>query len=131
MCQDCVRSLTEAPTSLCITRDTMCVCVCVCVCAIVCSPYPPLHPSDVHSPLIYLVYAFVKIVSNPWPSLHPPCISRGTLCVCVCVCLPLPAPPTPNCIFLMFIANKLNQWVLHTNMHQDCVRSAARAPSTL
>ena len=150
MRQDCVRSLPEAPTSLCIARNTVCVCVCVClrlpapptplrppdvhgslvklvggprldalrlspifargsnhpvyheehcvcVCAfaIACSPHPPLHPPDVHSPL-------TKIVG--FPCLHAsrlhPILARGSnhpLCVCVCHCLfpnlPL-RPPT-------------------------------------
>ena len=36
MCQDCIRFLLEAPSTLCITGDT----VCVCVFDIACSPHP-------------------------------------------------------------------------------------------
>ena len=48
MCQDCVRSLPEAPSILCITGDTGCVClfVCVCVCVCHCLLPPPLTASS-------------------------------------------------------------------------------------
>ena len=90
MCQDCFRSLPEAPSTLCITRDT--VCVCLCVFAIACSPHPPLRPHDAHSLLVNSISGgatptCVKIASAHCPRLHPPCVSRGTLCVCVSLCV--------------------------------------------
>ena len=111
MCQDRVRSLQEAPSTLCITRKT--VGVRVCVFAIACSPHTPLRPPDVHSPIISLAggnATCVKIAFDHCPRLHPPCVSRGTLCVCVClfvcvchclcvcVCVSLPLPPSTLCI---------------------------------
>ena len=95
MCQDCDRSLPEAPSTLCFTRDNVYVCVCVCVFAIACSTHHPLRPPDVHSPLIYLVGG---------PSLHVSrlrlILARGYVhpvyheehCVCICHGL-LPLPP--------------------------------------
>ena len=48
--------------------------LCVCVFAIACSPNPPLHPPDVHSPLIYLV-------GRPRPHLSRlfPIIAQGSI----------------------------------------------------
>ena len=92
MCQDCVRFLSEAPSTLCITRDTVCVCVCVCLCVfdISCFPKLPLCTPDLHSPLIYLVGRSCLHVSRLVPiiargSIHP--VYHGVHCVCVCVCV--------------------------------------------
>ena len=101
MCQECVSSLPEATSTLCIMRDTVCMCF----------PFllPPtlLRPADVHSPLFYLVGGAGIHVSRLRPilargSIHPVyheehCVCVCVyVCVCVCVCLPSPAHPNPT-----------------------------------
>ena len=84
MCQDSDRFSAEAPSTLCIARDALCVCACVCHCLL---PPPPLRPPDIHSPQIQFsgraTPTCVKVASDSLPRVHPPCVSRGTLCVCV------------------------------------------------
>ena len=102
MCQDCIRFLPEAPSTLCITRDT----VCVCVFAIACSPHPPLRPPDVHSPLISLVGGHADMCQDCIRSLPEVpstlCIKGDTVCVCV---FDIACSPTPHCVLPMFIAH--------------------------
>ena len=91
MCQDCFRSLPEAPSTLCITRDT--VCVCLCVFAIACSPHPPLRPPDAHRLLVNSISGGPRLhVSSLLPiivrcSIHPVYYRGHCVCVCVCVCI--------------------------------------------
>ena len=96
MCQVCVRSLPDAPSTLCIMGDT--VCVCVCVFGIACSPHPTLHPPDVHSPLILLMGGPCLYVSRlrlilARGSIHPVYHEIHGVCACVCVCYCLLPPP--------------------------------------
>ena len=98
MCQECVRSLPEAPSILSITRNTVCVCVSLPV-----HP-PPLRPPDVHSPIIKLVGGVSLHVRRLRPILardyihhehhegHCVCVfaiacAIACVCECVCVCL--------------------------------------------
>ena len=96
ICQDCVRSLPEAPSIPCMTRDTVCVCLCL-----PCLLPPPPTASSRCSLLINLIIGGRPRlhVSRLHPilargSIHP--VYHGGHCVCVCVCLPLPASPPPN-----------------------------------
>ena len=129
MCQDCVRSLPKAPSTLCITRDTMCMCVCVCHCLL---PHPPLRPPDVHSPLILIsggaTLTCVKCACDHCPRLHLVCVSRGTLFVCLfAIACPLHPPLHPPDVYNLPI------YLVGGNTYlcQDCVRSLPEAPSIL
>ena len=116
MCQDSFRSLPEAPSTLCITGNTVCVCVCVCVCVfdIACSSHPALHLPDAHSPFIYLVGGHAHMCKYIFQSLSEAqstlCITGDTVCVCV---------------FDIACSSYL---ALHL---QDCFQSLSEAQSTL
>ena len=102
MCQNCIRSMPEAPSTLCITWTLL---VLVCVFDRACIP-APLWASRSSKPINSIsgraTLTCVKVASDRFPRFHPPCVSRGTLCVCVCVCLILPASPTPHYVLPMF-----------------------------
>ena len=97
MCQDCIRSLLEAPSTLCITWDTVCVCVCLPLYA----PRTPTAPSRCSEPINLIsagpslhVSILCRILARG--SIHP--VYHGdTVCVSVCVCVcPCLHPPLPN-----------------------------------
>ena len=98
MCQDCVRSLPEIHSTLCITKDSVCAFVCVCLTLLA------LLNTNCFLPMV------LAHLSNQWggPRLHGsrlrPVLARGSIhpvyhvghSVCVCVCLILPASPNPT-----------------------------------
>ena len=103
MCQVCIRSLHGAPSTLCITGDTLCVCICPCL-----HPPPPTACSRCSLPVSLssgcATLTCVKPASEPCTRLHPSCVSRVTLCVCVCV-FDIPCSPHPHCVLPLFIAH--------------------------
>ena len=114
ICQDCVRSLPEAPSIPCMTRDTVCVCVCVCVC-LACSPHPPLRLTDVHCSLILLLgcghaYMCLDCIQSLHEAPSTLCIAGDTVCVCVYVCPCLLPHPPMHPVLPMFIAHQFNLW---------------------
>ena len=95
MCQDSVRSLREAPSTLCITSVTECVCVCL-----------PLHAHP--TPTASSRCSSPNDLISGWPRLHVsllcPILARDSIqpvyhgghCVCVCPCLVPPLPTVYN-----------------------------------
>ena len=125
MCQYCVRSLTVAPSTLCITADTVCVCVCVCLCVFVLACYPtpqcilPMFMANQFN--LWGGNAYMcKDCFRSLPEIQSTlCIAGDTVCVCVYVCHCL--LPHPQCILPMFLAHQFNLWGGQAYMCQDCV----------
>ena len=91
MCQYCVRSLPVAPSTLCITADTVCVCVFVCVFALACYPTTqcilPMfiaHQFNLWGGNAYMCQDCFRSLPEIQSTL---CITVDTVCVCVCVCV--------------------------------------------
>ena len=104
MCQDCFRSSAEAPSTLCITRDTVDVCVRMCVgLQLPAAPTPHCVLPKFIAHQFDLVGGTRLLVSRLRSILRPVSIHHvyhEGLCVCLCLfvchCLLPPPPSAPS-----------------------------------